>query len=167
MFAKVMFVDSTTNPTDELQSTDVDAWESQVSEAIGSLDGCRVRLVGFGQRPPAGDSGCPFGGLGILIGGGGAAGVYVVAVFKEYEDDTAYLLRKDETPNSSSMAEVMFGQMTSFDERFCVDLSDALETTKSFVSTGTIDFARWRFAIGPISAERRQQAIVRSWFTRD
>ncbi len=167
MFAKVMFVDSTTNPTDELQSIDVDAWESQVSEAIGSLDGCRVRLVGFGQRPPADDSGYPLGGLGILIGGGGAAGVYVVAVFKEYEDETAYLLRKDETPSSRSMTEVMFGQMTSFDERFCVDLSDAIETTKSFVSTGTIDFARWRFAIGPVLAERRQQAIVRSWFAGD
>lgn len=167
MFAKVMFVDSTTNPTDELQSIDVDAWESQVSEALGSLDGRCVRLVGFGQRAPADDSGYPFGGLGILIGGGGAAGVYVVAVFKEYEDETAYLMRKDEIPGFSSMTEVMFGQMNSFDERFCVDLSDAIETTKSFVSAGTIDFTRWRFTIGPVSDEQRQQAIVRSWFIGD
>ena len=100
-----------------------------------------------------------------MIGGGGNAGKYVVAVFKEYEDETAYLLRNDEAPGSSSMTEVMFGQMTSFDERFCVDLSDAIEITKSFVSAGAIDFARWRFTIGPVSAEQRQQAIVRSWFT--
>ena len=167
MFAKVMFVDSTTNPTDELQSIDVDAWESQVSEALGSLDGCRVRLVGFGQRAPADDSGYPFGGLGILIGGGRNAGKNVVAVFKEYEDETAYLLRNDETRSDSSTTEVMFGQLTSFDERFCVDLSDAIEATKSFVSTGTLDFTRWRFTIGPVSAEQRQQAIVRSWFIGD
>lgn len=50
---------------------------SAFEAALRSLDGTNVRLVFLAERPPEPDTGWPFHGAGLAIGGGGANGLYV------------------------------------------------------------------------------------------
>ncbi|PQO45320.1 Imm1 family immunity protein [Blastopirellula marina] len=110
---------------------------SAITEAIDRLDGEKVRMVVLGESEPDPDTGMPYGGRGLVVGGGGANGLYV-CLGGEDDPDALYRLMNNSSPEEQSV-EVMCGEVTTYHPRFCVDRSTMLQAVSCFARTGQLD----------------------------
>lgn len=90
MFVSYLFRDDVRRPP---PSADPEAgiirdpsW-ADIESAIRSLDGDKVRLIVVSESEPTDRSHFPFGGRGMMIGGGGETGLYVCQVGGEDGDE--------------------------------------------------------------------------------
>ena len=94
-------------------------------------------MVVLGEREPDPDTGMPYGGRGLVIGGGGANGWYV-CLGGEDDPDALYRLI-DNSVRDDQWVDVMCGEMGSYQRRSCVDRSTMLQAIECFARTGELD----------------------------
>lgn len=137
MFAKYLFSDDSNRPSPlEAPEWGVrhDPSTADIENAVRTLNGTTVRMVVIGERAPHPGSGYPFGGHGMLVGGGGPNGLFVAKVVTEGDDTVQYLSKPDQ--ENPEWCDVTFGQPSEYEGTLCVDFETVLEAVKVFAETG-------------------------------
>lgn len=138
MFCKYMLVDDDRNLpllVDATAGVVLNPSWSIIEDAIGSLDGDHVRLVLISEHKPTSDSGLPYGGRALGIGGGGQSGLYTC---KYFENDEEFGIIDPENPDEQYV-DILCGELTSVQVRCCVPLHKMLSIVKLFAVDGDID----------------------------
>jgi hypothetical protein len=149
MFVKYLFCDDVTRkpPSQDPEAGVVrsPAW-GDVESAIRTLDGERVRMIIISESEPTAESYYPFGGRGMMIGGG-ESGRYICRVGGD-DGDTIYCLSYTDNKHLGWQM-VMFGQPTHFEGQECVDLETVIRVAYEFAKSGQfLEGVKWQKSTG-------------------